>query len=126
MLILIFTRVVYNVNIILIVFKFQTYTYFLVEGRTSAAAYGRPLPIAGRCFHVEPPIVKHSTELRSSFSFFPPITTIVFPVTTAQQPRLFSSMDGKTVNRCHFFQRMWQGYSLFTFIYLWIKFQNTV
>ena len=54
--------------------------------------------MAERCSQVEPPIVKHSTELRSLyFSFLPPITTIVLPVITAQQANLFFNMDGKTV-----------------------------
>ncbi len=70
-----------------IVSKCHTYTYFLVEGKTSATALRLALFIAGRYSHVEPPIVKHSTELRvSSLSFSPPITTMVFPVITAQHP----------------------------------------
>jgi hypothetical protein len=47
--------------------KFQTYTYFLVEGRTSATAPELVLFMLGRFFHVEPPIVKHSTDLIKSF-----------------------------------------------------------
>ena len=80
--------------------KCQTYTYFLVDGKTSATALYLALFIAERYSHVEPPmhIVKHSTELRySSSSLILPMTTIVFPVITEQHSYLFSNMDGKTV-----------------------------
>ena len=73
-----------------IVYKCQTYTYFLVEGKTSATAPVLASFIEGRYSHAEPPIVKHSTELSvSPFSFLPPITTMVSPVITAQH--FFSS-----------------------------------
>ena len=39
-------------------------TYFRVEGKTSATGLSLGLFMAGRYSHVEPPIVKHSTELR--------------------------------------------------------------
>ena len=79
-----------------IVSKCHTYTYFLVKGKTSATAVYLGLFIAGRYSHVEPPIVKHSTELRY-LSFLPPITTMVFPVITAQHLSRLSNMDGKVV-----------------------------
>jgi hypothetical protein len=40
------------------------YTYFLVEGKTAATAPHLASFIAVRYFQVEPPIRKHSTELR--------------------------------------------------------------
>ena len=46
--------------------KCQTYTYFLVEGKTSATAPYLALFIEGRYFHADLPIVKHSTELSDS------------------------------------------------------------
>ena len=81
-----------------IVSNCQTYTYFLVEGKTSAIAPYLALFIAGRYSHAEPPIVKHSTELSVlPFSLSPPITTMVSPVIAAQHLDLFSKMDGKDV-----------------------------
>ena len=74
--------------------------YFLVEGKTSATALHLALFMAGRYSHVELPIVRHSTELR----------TFTFLILTAHDYNGISSNNCTTV--ASLLQHGWQGCDL--------------